>query len=105
MPIIRPYQAQDSYSALHLYPIKIQIDKIKKTRREVYEELRKGEIRVNVHYIPVHTQPYYLNLGFKKGDFPNAENYYEREISLPLFPGLTYEMQDRVVGALKKALA
>lgn len=105
LPIVRPYQAKDSYSALHLYPILIQIDKIKKTRGEIFEELRKGDIGVNVHYIPVHTQPYYLNLGFKKGDFPNAESYYEREISLPLFPGLTYEMQDNVVSVLKKALA
>ena len=52
----------------------------------------------------MHTQPYYENMGFKKGDYPNAENYYEREISLPLFPGLTYEMQDKVVSVLKKAL-
>ena len=52
----------------------------------------------------MHTQPYYVNMGFKKGDFPNAENYYERAISIPIFQGLTIEMQDEVVNVLKKVL-
>ena len=103
LPIVKPYQDQDNYSALHLYPI--QIDKVKSTRKEIFKALRKNDIGVNVHYIPVHTQPYYENMGFKKGDYPNAENYYERAISIPMFQGLTIEMQDEVVNALKKVLA
>jgi len=104
LPIIKPYQGPDSYSALHLYPIQIQIDKVKRTREQIFKSLRKNDIGVNVHYIPVHTQPYYVNMGFKKGDFPNAENYYERAISIPIFQGLTIEMQDEVVNVLKKVL-
>jgi len=104
LPVITPYQGLGSYSALHLYPIKIQIDKVKSTRKEIFEALRKNDIGVNVHYIPVHTQPYYENIGFKKGDFPNAENYYESTISIPIFQGLTIKMQDEVLNALKKVL-
>ena len=104
LPVVAPYQDMDSYSALHLYPIQIQTDKVKNTRKEIFEALRKNDIGVNVHYIPVHTQPYYENMGFRKGDFPNAENYYESTISIPMFQGLTIEMQDKVVNALKKVL-
>ena len=103
-PVIAPYQDLDSYSALHIYPIKIQIDKLKSTRKEIFKALWKNDIGVNVHYIPVHTQPYYENMGFRKGDFPNAENYYENTISIPMFQGLTIEMQDKVVNVLKKLL-
>ena len=104
LPVIAPYQDLDSYSALHLYPIKIQIDKVKSTRKEIFEALRKNDIGVNVHYIPVHTQPYYENMGFKKGDFPNAESYYESAISIPLFHVMTFEQQDQVIAALEKVL-
>ncbi len=104
LPIIKPYQDKDGYSALHLYPIKIQIDKVKNTKKEIFDALRNNNIGVNVHYIPVHTQPYYENMGFKKGDYPNAENYYENTISIPIFQGLTIEMQDKVVNILKKVL-
>ena len=104
LPVVVPYQDMDSYSALHLYPIQIKTDKVKNTRKEIFEALRKNDIGVNVHYIPVHTQPYYENMGFRKGDFPNAENYYESTISIPMFQGLTIEMQDKVVNVLKKVL-
>ena len=104
LPVVAPYQDMDSYSALHLYPIQIQTDKVKNTRKEIFEALSKNDIGVNVHYIPVHTQPYYENMGFRKGDFPNAENYYESTISIPMFQGLTIEMQDKVVNVLKKVL-
>ena len=104
LPVVVPYQDMDSYSALHLYPIQIKTDKVKNTRKEIFEALWKNDIGVNVHYIPVHTQPYYENMGFRKGDFPNAENYYESTISIPMFQGLTIEMQDKVVNVLKKVL-
>jgi UDP-4-amino-4,6-dideoxy-N-acetyl-beta-L-altrosamine transaminase len=104
LPIIAPYQDLNSYSALHLYPIKIQIDKVKNTKRQIFEALCTNGIGVNVHYIPVHTQPYYENFGFKKGSYPNAESYYKSAISIPIFQGLTFEMQDKVVKVLKEAL-
>jgi dTDP-4-amino-4,6-dideoxygalactose transaminase len=66
--------------------------------------MRASGIGVNVHYIPVHLQPYYRDLGFRDGDFPNAERYYRRTITLPLHPGLTHEQQDRVVAALCVAI-
>ncbi len=104
LPVVTPYKDMDSYSALHLYPIQIQTDKVKNTRKEIFEALRKNNIGVNVHYIPVHTQPYYENIGFKKGDFPNAESYYKSAISIPLFHAMTFEQQDQVIMALEKVL-
>ncbi len=102
LPLILPYQDSDSYSALHLYPIQINGDK---SRKQIFNELRKNEIGVNVHYIPVHTQPYYQNMGFKQGDYPVAEKYYSKAISLPLFYDLTIELQDQVVETLTKVLS
>ena len=104
LPLIKPHQSLDSYSALHLYPIQINLNEIKRTRREVFKYLRENEIGVNIHYIPVHTQPYFQNIGFKRGDYSNAERYYESAISIPIFHSLTIEMQDEVIGVLKKAL-
>ena len=102
LPIIKPYQDKDSYSALHLYPIKIQANKVKNTKKEIFEALRKNGISVSVHYIPVHTQPYYENIGFKKGCYPNAEAYYDSAISIPLFSQMSVIQQDMVVKNLKK---
>jgi UDP-4-amino-4,6-dideoxy-N-acetyl-beta-L-altrosamine transaminase len=104
LPVIVPHQDLDGYSALHLYPIQIQVDKLNSTRKEIFNALRENNIGVNVHYIPVHTQPYYENMGFKKGDYPNVESYYESAISIPIFQGLTIEMQDEVVNVLKEVL-
>jgi UDP-4-amino-4,6-dideoxy-N-acetyl-beta-L-altrosamine transaminase len=103
-PIIKPYQDQDNYSALHLYPIQINLDNINKSRQQVYDKIRQDGIGVNVHYIPIHTQPYYFKIGFRKGDFPLAENYYKHTISLPLFPGLTYDEQDVVIESVRKSI-
>lgn len=105
LPVITPYQDKDSYSALHLYPIQLKLDKIVKTHVQVFDELRKNDLGVNVHYIPVHTQPYYQSMGFKPGDFPNAESYYSRAMSIPLFHGLSIEMQDQVVDVINKVLS
>ena len=104
LPVVTPYQDMDSYSALHLYPIIIQTDKVKNTRKEIFEALRASGIGVNVHYIPVHMQPYYENAGFKNGSYPNAESYYNNTVSIPIFSGLTIKMQDEVIEALKKVL-
>ena len=105
LPVILPYQSSFSYSALHLYPIQINSDKTNKTRSEVFNMLRSSGIGVNVHYIPVHTQPYYETLGFGLGDFQNSESYYLNTISLPMFYSLTFNDQDKVVKALTKALS
>ena len=104
LPVIKPYQDQDCYSALHLYPIQIDLDKKSKSRRQIFNELRENGIGVNVHYIPIHTQPYYQQLGFKEGDFPNSEYYYSRAISIPLFHAMTLNQQDEVCDALKSVL-
>lgn len=104
LPIITPYQDSDSYSSLHLYPIQVNPKIINKSRQQVYDNLLSGGVGVNVHYIPVHTQPYYEGMGFKRGDYPNAEEYYENAISIPIFQGLTIKMQDEIVNTLKKAL-
>ena len=100
LPIIRPYQDKCSYSALHLYPI--QIDD--KSRKYVFNELRNAGIGVNVLYIPIHTQPYYKNLGFKEGDFPNSEAYYSQTISLPLYQGLEFKLQNKIIDTINKIM-
>ena len=92
-----PLQDEDSYSALHLYPIQIDLNKVSKNREQVFDELREAGVGVNVHYIPIHTQPYYRKFGFKDGEFPNSENYYEAALSLPLYSGMSFQEQDKVV--------
>ena len=99
-----PVQVQrldpDNRSALHLYPVVVAAAR----RRAVFEHLRAGGIGVNVHYIPVHTQPHYRRMGFAPGDFPAAESYYAGAISLPLHARLSDTEQDRVVTVLREAL-
>lgn len=104
LPVTTPWQHPDSYSGLHLYVIRLQLDKIGKSHRQIFEALRAQGIGVNLHYIPVHTQPYYQSMGFKCGDFPQAEGYYREAISLPIFQTMTEEQQVQVVTALHKAL-
>ena len=88
LPIQLPYQHPDSASAYHLYPIWINEQSLGVSRKEVFEKLRACNIGVNVHYIPVHLQPYYQKMGFKAGQFPEAEKYYSGTISIPLYVGL-----------------
>lgn len=105
LPVTRPWQHPDSYSGLHLYVIRLQLDNIRKNHRQVFEALRERGIGVNLHYIPVHTQPYYQAMGFAAEDFPEAMAYYREAISLPMFQGLTNEQQDTVVECLDRALS
>jgi dTDP-4-amino-4,6-dideoxygalactose transaminase len=105
LPIITPWQHPDCRSALHLYPIQVGASVNGLDRKRVYETMREAGIGVNVHYIPVQTQPYYQRMGFKQDDYPVSMTYYQRAISLPIFPTLTNEQQLEVVGALKKALS
>lgn len=105
LPVTTPWQSMDSYSGLHLYVIRLQLNKINKTHRQVFEGLREQGIGVNLHYIPVHIQPHYQRMGFKQGDYPQAEQYYAEAISLPIFQTLSDSQQDQVVIALQKVLA
>ena len=84
--------------------IRLQLDQIERTHLEVFEAMRAKGIIVNLHYIPVHTQPHYQGMGFKEGDFPQAEAYYREAISIPMFPMLTEAQQDEVVAALKESM-
>ncbi|KAF3980843.1 MAG: UDP-4-amino-4,6-dideoxy-N-acetyl-beta-L-altrosamine transaminase [Methylococcales symbiont of Hymedesmia sp. n. MRB-2018] len=104
LPIKLPYQSSEVYSALHLYPIQLKLKNLGKTHKQVFDELRSSGLGVNLHYIPVHTQPYYQTMGFKQGDYPNAEHYYSRAISIPLYQGLTLDKQDQVIKILTKVL-
>jgi len=104
LPVTTPWQHPDSYSGLHLYVIRLQLGKITKTHSQVFEALRERGIGVNLHYIPVHTQPYYQRMGFGVGDFPEAERYYAEAISLPMFQTMTEAQQDEVVAAVREAL-
>lgn len=104
LPVITPWQQADSYSGLHLYVIRLKLKEIDSTHRQVFEALRAAGIGVNLHYIPVHRQPYYEGLGFKAGYCPEAEQYYAEAISLPMYPGLTEAQQDEVVAALNLAI-
>jgi len=104
LPIKLPYQSSECYSALHLYPIQLELDNLGKTQAQVFDELRSSGLGVNLHYIPVHTQPYYQAMGFKQGDYPNAEHYYSRAISIPLYQGLMFNKQDAVIEILTKVL-
>ncbi|MDU3814912.1 UDP-4-amino-4,6-dideoxy-N-acetyl-beta-L-altrosamine transaminase [Mixta calida] len=104
LPVTLPWQHPDSYSGLHLYVIRLQLDKIKTTHLDVFNYMRSKEIIVNLHYIPVHTQPYYEKMGFKAGDFPEAEKYYQEAISIPMYPTMTEAQQNEVVEVLRAAL-
>ncbi|NNB16069.1 UDP-4-amino-4,6-dideoxy-N-acetyl-beta-L-altrosamine transaminase [Pseudomonas fragi] len=104
LPVTAPWQHADSYSGLHLYVIRLQLDKIEKTHRQVFEALRELGIGVNLHYIPVHTQPHYERMGFKPDDFPQSQTYYQEAISIPMFQTMSDEQQDEVIQALKKSL-
>lgn len=105
LPVTVPFQMQESYSGLHLYVIRLKLDEIKPTHLEVFKALRAANVGVNLHYIPVHLQPYYqANFNFQIGDFPQAEQYYKEAISLPLYPDLTREEQDYIVDTLEGIL-
>jgi UDP-4-amino-4,6-dideoxy-N-acetyl-beta-L-altrosamine transaminase len=102
LPLQLPMPAPES--AWHLYVVRLSLQHIPRSHRSVFEQLRSANIGVNLHYIPVHLQPYYRRLGFGPGDFPRAEQYYREAISLPMFANLGDEAQDRVVSELRMAI-
>lgn len=100
LPVALPLRREDSYSAFHLYVVRVPADR----RAAIFTHMREQDIGVNVHYIPVHTQPYYAALGFAPEDFPQAMAYYAEALSLPMYATLSDEQQLQVVEALKRAL-
>lgn len=104
LPLVLPYQLENTYSGLHLFVIRLKLDEISLTHKQVFDALRENGIGVNLHYIPVHTQPYYQAMGFAEGDFPESERYYQETISLPMFHGMTEEQQNTVVRVVTEIL-
>lgn len=105
LPVHLPPPEREGRSALHLYPIRVDGRRGSAERRVVFEHLRARGIGVQVHYIPIHLQPYYKELGFRSGQFPQAEAYYADVISLPIYPDLTDADQDEVVAVLATAVS
>lgn len=104
LPILRPWQHPDGYSGRHLYVIRLDLERNKLTHRRAFERLRECGVGVNLHYIPIHMQPYYQRMGFKLGDYPEAERYYAEAISLPLYPGLTSVDRQKVIQAVEEVV-
>ena len=105
LPITLPWQHLESYSARHLYVIRLQLGQINTTHLDVFNALRAAGVLVNLHYIPVHMQPYYQKMGFESGQFPEAEKYYKEAISIPLFSAMTEGQQDTVCSTLRTILS
>jgi UDP-4-amino-4,6-dideoxy-N-acetyl-beta-L-altrosamine transaminase len=103
-PLLTPWQYEDSYSSYHLYVIRLKLNEINKTQRQIYDAFHAAEILVNLHYIPVYRHPYYEQLGFKVGYCPQAEQYYSEVICIPMYPGLTLAQQDQVVAVIREAV-
>jgi len=104
LPIVIPWQHPDTYSSRHLYVIRLKLSEIKRSHREVFEELRKNGIGVNLHYIPIYRQPYFQNNFHYLSRFYEADTYYEEAISIPLFAGLKSSLQKQVANTLRLAV-
>ena len=104
IPVLTPWQHTDTYSAYHLYVIRLKLNKISKTQRQVHEALQAAEIGINLHYIPIYLQPYYKKMGFSQGYCPQAEKYYSEAISIPIYPDLNLVQQNQVVSEISVAL-
>lgn len=104
--IITTVEQENVKAVYHIYVIQLRLEKLKAGRQAVFEALREKNIGVNVHYIPVHLHPFYRRkFGYKKGDYPRAEGYYERAITLPIFPRMSDEDVERVIETVKKVIA
>jgi UDP-4-amino-4,6-dideoxy-N-acetyl-beta-L-altrosamine transaminase len=103
--IITPREAEDVKAVYHVYVIQLRTELLRAGRREIFEALRAENIGVNVHYVPVHYHPLYQRkFGYRRGDYPNAERYYERAITLPIFPKMTDRDVHDVIDAMTKVL-
>lgn len=104
LPLTTPARRADTRSSFHLYVIRLKLDEIQASHRDVFTSMRAAGIGVNLHYIPIYLQPYYARMGFASGHCPEAERYYAEAISIPMYPDLTDGQQEAVVGALASAV-
>lgn len=100
LPVLTPWQHPDTVSGLHLYVVRLKLAEMRRSHREVFDALRAKGIAVSLHYIPVYRQPYYQRMGFRPADFPQAERYYAEAVTLPLYPRLSDDDQQRVIDSL-----
>lgn len=105
LPIRTPQQNKNTNSSWHIYAVRLDKTHVQKSKARIFEEMKAHGVTLNLHYIPVHLQPYYQALGFKQGDFPKSERYYEEAFTLPLYYELTDEQQDDIIAALKEVLS
>jgi len=104
LPLLTPWQHLDCFSSYHLYPILVPLCEDGATQKQVYQSMQAAGIQVNLHYIPVYLQPFYASMGFQRGHCPNAEAYFKRAISIPMYAGLTAAQQQQVVKVLHQCL-
>ncbi|MFD0917602.1 UDP-4-amino-4,6-dideoxy-N-acetyl-beta-L-altrosamine transaminase [Pseudahrensia aquimaris] len=104
LPLDLPFRHSDGYSGFHLYVVQLKLNEIEKSHLEVFEQWRAAGLGVNLHYIPIYRQPHYAKMGFDKAGFPNAEDYYSRSISIPLYHGMSDAQQEVVVDTLHETL-
>ena len=102
--IVVQKEIPESDTVRHLYILQFNLDMLNGTRKDYFDALQAEGVGVNVHYIPTYTFPYYQKLGYKRGACPNAEWLYERIVSIPLYYGLTFEQQDKVIEAVNKVI-
>ena len=100
LPIRTPWQHPDTDSSYHLYPIRLNLPYLRQGQRQIYNALHAAGILVNLHYIPVHRQPYYEAMGFTEGYCPQAEQFHREVITIPIYAGLTDDQQEQVIGAI-----
>lgn len=105
LPIRMPYCLSEANPAWHLYIVRLDLDRVKKSKQEIFAGMKEHGVMLNLHYIPVHLQPYYRDLGFGDGDFPVSEQYYREALTLPLYYDLTDAQQDEIIAALRDVLA
>ena len=105
LPIRTPYCLPEANPAWHLYIVRLDLDRVKKSKQEIFAGMKEHGVMLNLHYIPVHLQPYYRELGFGDGDFPVSEQYYREALTLPLYYDLTDAQQDAIIAALRDVLA
>lgn len=104
LPLLTPHVMQGADPSWHIYIVRLDLAKVKKSKQQIFAEMKERGITLNLHYIPVHTQPYYEALGHRPEEYPNAMQYYAEAFTLPLYFDLTDEQQDDIVAALKNVL-
>lgn len=104
LPLRAPFVLEEAQPSWHLYIVRIDFDRVRKTKQQIFAEMREKGVALNLHYIPVHTQPYYEALGFHAEDCPAAVEYYREALTLPLYPCMTDAEQEMVAQALREVL-